>query len=261
MEADLRAVIVPDGVQDAPVLIRRTFTELPSVVIIKNDESLQFVSSLLIVTLVQFKPLLTKITVKVISSTLVLPYHVGLIKVITEGYQRDAYVEARMRGFEGYESCILYIIITLSTDRETVLSLINLSDRAIILHKAETIARAWPCAEENTPADKEDIQLIIERTSKLPVDEIKIGLIDDAQQQELLDLLQEYRDCFATRTSELGCAKSAQMTIHLNEEKPFTYRPYKMTRTEQDAVRNIVVDLLSTTLFESRIRNIVHPFC
>lgn len=47
-------------------------------------------------------------------------------------------------------------------------------------------------------------------------------------------------------TAELGCAKSAKVKITLTEEKPFFYRPYRLTASEQSTVKTIINNFFKT---------------
>ncbi|CAH2014250.1 unnamed protein product [Acanthoscelides obtectus] len=49
----------------------------------------------------------------------------------------------------------------------------------------------------------------------------------------------------AKSMAELSEAMSAEMTIQPKEDRPFTYWPCRMARSEQEAVKEIVDDLLS----------------
>lgn len=257
--ACLRAVIVPDGIQSVPVLVGRTFTELPSIVMTKDDVSLRFDSKVPDVASIDVgQKKETKIVIRVAAPIVVLPDHVGLVRIMSNEHPGDVYIESQLRGPEGAEYCIPRVIVTLTADREAVLPLVNLSDRAITLHEAEIVARAWPCVAENEESEKvEHVQLTSEEALETLLDNVRVGPIGDAQRRQLHDLIWKYRDCFATTISELGCAKSAVMRIRLNEDKPFTYRPYKMARAEQEAVRDIVTDLLKNNI----IRNSDSEYC
>ena len=46
--------------------------------------------------------------------------------------------------------------------------------------------------------------------------------------RRLLQLLNEYRECFAENSNELGVACDVEMFIKLSEDKPITYRPYRL---------------------------------
>lgn len=68
--------------------------------------------------------------------------------------------------------------------------------------------------------------------------------VSASQKQSLLNLLREYRDCFALNLSELGTTPISEMHIKLNDESPVLYKPYRLAHSERLVVRNLVNELL-----------------
>jgi hypothetical protein len=60
----------------------------------------------------------------------------------------------------------------------------------------------------------------------------------------MLGLINEFRDCFALDTSELGKFNMTDMHIRLQDDVPVTFCPYRLAYSERAAVRRIVQDLL-----------------
>jgi hypothetical protein len=60
------------------------------------------------------------------------------------------------------------------------------------------------------------------------------------QQDEILKLTNEFRDCFALDSTELGKTNVTDMHIRLHDDVPVTYRPYRLSYSE----RNVVQDLM-----------------
>lgn len=58
----------------------------------------------------------------------------------------------------------------------------------------------------------------------LPTDEIIVGPVSAEQRDQLVNLLNEYRDVFAQDLSKIECAKSAEINITLDKEDTFMYR-------------------------------------
>lgn len=65
----------------------------------------------------------------------------------------------------------------------------------------------------------------------------------ESQRQELINGLNEYRDCFALDSSELGKTKLAEIEIELTDPTPEYYKPYRLSYAERDKVRGIVDNL------------------
>lgn len=63
------------------------------------------------------------------------------------------------------------------------------------------------------------------------------------EQQLLMDLVNEYRDCFALNINELGCTSLTEMELHEVEGSvPMVCRPYKTTAADREAIAEIVQD-------------------
>lgn len=76
------------------------------------------------------------------------------------------------------------------------------------------------------------------------------GILSNAHQLILLNVLNQFRDCFAQNTCELGKINIAEMHIRLSDDEPITYRPYRLSFTERETVRNIVQDLLENWIIQ-----------
>jgi len=67
--------------------------------------------------------------------------------------------------------------------------------------------------------------------------------LTDDDEKGLLELVNEYRECFAKNLSELGC--TPLMTVDINEmpnSRPVVCRPYKTTRADREETAKIVRD-------------------
>ena len=247
IKVTMNAHVVPNYAQEMPILLGRNFTELPDIVIVKDDVALTFYQSKSTV-LDTIEPVVTnkKVVLKIVEDFTLLPNHWGHIQVFSEDYEGDVYIEASTRHQEGQEYCIPQTVLTINNGIRSVLPCISLTDQEIHFKKNKIISRGHSCVEEEKT---ENVLTVREEFLKpLPLDDIVVGPIDKNQKQTLFNLLQEYRDCFSLTTSELGCSKTAKMEIALHEEKPFSYRPYRMARTEQNVVKDIVEELLSNNI-------------
>ncbi|KAH0820685.1 hypothetical protein GEV33_002106 [Tenebrio molitor] len=122
----------------------------------------------------------------------------------------------------------------------------------------DVFARAWPCVPEKL-ATENVLRLTDLPLTDLPLDEIKVGPITSNQRLELIALITEFRDRLAPSLSELGCAKSTEMEIRLTEDKPFSYKPYRMARSEQEIVKNMVDELLEHNIVRESDSNYCSP--
>lgn len=149
---------------------------------------------------------------------------------------------------EGQEYCIPHTILRFSSDHSTVIPVINLSNRSVEISKKRPIARGWPCIKEVNDSKATVQRVDIMNLSPLTFDDITIGHGQDQNKNRLLELLNRYRGCFAKTTDELGCARSAEISIELQQDTPFVYRPYHMSKSEQQEVSVIVADLLKNNI-------------
>jgi hypothetical protein len=85
---------------------------------------------------------------------------------------------------------------------------------------------------------------LIKAPSPLDINQVKVGNVEENQKDQLIKLLNEFRDCFACSIEELGCAKSERMVIQLTDDTPFSHRPYRMSASEIAQVKKIVDELL-----------------
>lgn len=100
-------------------------------------------------------------------------------------------------------------------------------------------------AQERAPVSQSEEHLEVLSITETTVPEItegqvKIGRITGDERQQFLGLMN--KTCFSTSLNNLGCAKSAEMEIRLNDEEPFTYRPYRMAEKERGIVNEMVQD-------------------
>ncbi|XP_018577002.1 uncharacterized protein LOC108915453 [Anoplophora glabripennis] len=156
-------------------------------------------------------------------------------------YIGDIFVECKLRSNLGKEHCIGRCI---TSSQNPIISILNTSNSPIVFQEGTVLARGEPCVMEQLQEDSENtVNLVQHRTDH--VIEIESVQVDDSigtkHRQSLLDLLNEFTDCFARSTSELG---NTQMNIVLTDDKPVTYRPYKLSQMERSEVREIIDDLL-----------------
>lgn len=79
---------------------------------------------------------------------------------------------------------------------------------------------------------------------KKDLDNLTESDLSDRHRYDLLQLLNEYRQCFASNVAELGTCGVEKMNITLVDEKPVTYRPYRLANKEREEVRKMVSEML-----------------
>lgn len=239
------ATVVPNHAQDTPLLIGHPVTE-KSDVVYKDSERLQLFQKL--PTIERTDETIRKISLWPKKLTIIPAGFWGNVEVeVKNDFEGELYVEASIRTGEGQEWCIPNSVLRISSANESILPVVNLSDADVSLSSKQPVARGWPCEPGN-----ENNESIL-RTSEVPLElltisDITTGPISEEIQSRLLNILNKYRHCFAIGTDELGCAKSSEITIELDNNTPFSYRPYHMSKGEQETVRQIIDDLLQNDI-------------
>lgn len=242
-------LVVPDHLQDIPILIGQPFTELPDLVVTKDFQKLEFNN------MPHQIDSASKIAIWLRETVIIPANYVGNVTVFSKApYEGDLLVESCSRYQPGKEYCIPRIIIRLT--KETVIPVINLSGKELILNNKNPLVRAFPCKLDTQNSDKPILRIELDKLPVLDESDINIGTNDKYARTKLIELLNEFRDLFGDKAEDLGVAKSAQIEIKLTDDKPFTYRPYRMAETEKEKIRTIVSDLLGAGI----IRESESPF-
>lgn len=128
----------------------------------------------------------------------------------------------------------------------------NVSGQPVEYKAMAVVVRGQVCCREQSPPHAKGCSVLTTKTAKpYEMSDIKAQLgseLNLEQQQTLLTLLNEYRDCFAASTSELGKCRDAELTINLKDEKPVTFTPFKLSFSERAQVREIIKDLFENDI-------------
>ncbi len=84
----------------------------------------------------------------------------------------------------------------------------------------------------------------IENLPSLNFDVATVGPVSNKTEEMLFELRKLFRDYFTETIAELGCSKSCEIEIRLTDDKPFSYRPYRLSLSEQKKVGKIIDELL-----------------
>lgn len=247
VEAEVKVCIVRDDLQNVPILIGRNFTEKPHILLVKDQNSITFINTdFNEFQHVEDNSVLQKIVLRIDKETIVPNNTLTNVEVYCENYEGDLFIEAIVCAQAEREYLVPNTVITVTPKKIIALPCINLSEGDIIFRKDKIFARAWPCTECKEKLKHKESVLQVKESIMEPFSEkqIKMGPVGAEEKKKLIKLLNEYRDCFAQKVAELGCASSIEMEIHLNDNKPFTYKPYRMARAEQEAVKDIIEELI-----------------
>lgn len=68
------------------------------------------------------------------------------------------------------------------------------------------------------------------------------------QKLKLKNLLDDYKNCFSSSLRDLGFTTQTEMTIDLTDSEPVVYRPYRLSYTERQQVKDMVQEMLDSNI-------------
>lgn len=252
VEAEVDMLIVDDSTQIVPVLVGQAFLNQANVtVLIKNGELRLFDSALAALPEVEDLPP-KKILLWSQKAVVIPPRTVSYVEVGSDETIEwdEVYVDTEMRSRPGNEHDIPACI---TTTKNGVIAVRNMSPEELAIPKATLMARGQPCRLETSANEVSDVLSLACTYELFTADDIA-PLIDaeipEEYRQRLLNLLNEHRDCFSQSTRELGKTDVVKMQITLTDDKPVTYKPYRLSFLEREVVRDIVQDLLDNGIIQ-----------
>jgi hypothetical protein len=179
------------------------------------------------------------------KGTVVVPPHtIGFVVVGGSGnFDGEVYVEAATRQKPGHE----YSIPGCVTAIGGVLSIRNMADNNLKVSTGPLLARDVPCSPESSTAEVSNFSFQSCKLLPFQLADVKDQLgpnLGKDQQDEILKLINKFRDCFAVDAKELGKTNVTDMHIRLHDDVPLTYRSYRLSYSERIIVRGIVQDLM-----------------
>lgn len=238
-------LVVPDEAQSVHLIIGRTFTELPHVTYARLGGSLHFwqrdecpFSHL--------QPLVSRPKVHLNTAQESTPQAnvVNCVGLSPQSNVTDPVL---------FDKCGREILVDMERGEPTVPAFTSDEDD-VALRKGQRVGQTSEedipgnekmegndCREECDAAELEQ-SLVTEVRRPIMHEEIRVGpSVTEAQRCELAHLLYEYRDCFATNLSELGCTPILSMDIQkIPGSTPIDVRPYRTNAAKQEAMRDIV---------------------
>nr|CAI5836698.1 unnamed protein product [Callosobruchus analis] len=180
------------------------------------------------------------------------PNHIGHIQFTTDQeFNGDLFMDFQVRCAPAHEYILPRCVTSSSSG---LLPVLNASNNMLKFKSQETIARGTPCQPEDDLATKSVSVLQIDSTRTIKPILLNKSNCDESlgqrERQRLANLLNKYRDCFAENLSELGFTNKCEMSIELSDTKPVTYRPYRLSISERNKVREIVDDLLANKIIQ-----------
>ncbi|KYB24754.1 hypothetical protein TcasGA2_TC031587 [Tribolium castaneum] len=248
VKANVKALIVEDSAQRVPVIVGQTFLNAGANTIIANEEAVRVVDGNNESIQAFLGQLPTrKVALWAEEETVIPPQSIGCIRIKAkdDGWKGAYYVEGCQRPRPGFEH-VVHRCVTCDGGLVTVR---NLSHQDLVYRKAQIVARAEPCEQERTATTVSVFSVGKVEVKSFQRWELLTQVnknLDPAQFEQLLQLVNEFRDCFARNVAEIGATTVAEMKLTLTDDKPVIYRPYRLSHHERRIVRDIVNDLLGS---------------
>ncbi|XP_026744818.1 uncharacterized protein LOC113506168 [Trichoplusia ni] len=249
VKASVEVLIIPDHLLQVPLLVGQTFTEQEHIVIYKTNSKL----------IISHIPT-TGIHLYVSKSVTVK----GL--TILEVYSKPDYT--------GDVFCEPSLCQDPLKPYEITQSLIHLADshgyivikglsREFVLSKDSLLLRALPLNElrlESLNVKKIEHCPDNSNITRIEVEAIQVDpSIGSENILKLTEMLNNFRDCFAFSSKELGCITGTEMNIRLNNTTPVVYRPYRLSHSERQVVRDIVQELEDSDIIRESSSDYASP--
>lgn len=254
IEASLEVLVVSNQYMQNAMLIGQNFTELPYITVLKDSAKLTFYKTPIDNPFCCDTPckLFALESIKV-SVTSLVP-----VTVNDPSFTGDVYID----GYNSYEPGREYRLLPGAyhvSDGVGAVVVTNLSQKPLEIEANALVARSTPFTEADT-CQVNRIESNLSNVEPLDRTQIKVGQgLDDECVKKLHELLDEYRDCFATNLSEIGCAKGFDMKIDLLDNKPVVYRPYRLSFSEREQVREVIDDLLRNDIIQESSSDYASP--
>lgn len=247
VEAETPVLIVPDITLRVPLLVGQTYTEQDHIAILKTSESLHIASKY---------PDTDKILLYTVEDTLV--NGLGKIDIYTEPkFTGDLFIEHKLRQEPRKEYEIIPGFCQI-IDGKGQLVLRGFPNREFVMPKDNLLFRTAPANTLEVNLVENDY--LPDNKSTISVDDIAVDKdVNSEVLSKLVLLLNEYRDCFAFSNREIGCTNITKMEIHLNDPTPVVYRPYRMSHSERESVREIINDLESCGIIRESCSEYASP--
>lgn len=254
IETRLEVLVVVDEFMQTPLLVGQDFTELPFVTVLKDSTKLFFYKSPIanLQEQTSFVKLMVLDPVKV--------ERVSLVEVRTEDplFTGDVYVDGHTCGEPGREYHLHQGAFSIKSGKGHLV-VTSFANDPFELDSNTILARSSPFVEKQVCHVNKIIKDLA-TLEPLQKSDIQVGKnVNDCVVDRLYNLLQSYRECFALALDEIGCTKNVEMKIELTDDRPVVYRPYRLSYSEREQVRNIINELLENDIIQESDSDFASP--
>lgn len=200
--------VLSDDVQEIALLVGHPFTEQPHIMIISTPDELRVEE--IVPDTATDRNGKTPVWAK---EVLVIPKnHVGHFSVVTSFPDTDLCIEGGMR-----TSRQMVLRCLISTDEQGLakIPVVNLSEKDFAIKKGDKVTRGLLFAEVASKNNKYN-------------PEVNEELVTADHVEQLLLLLNEYKDLVARNLRQVGCTHLTVMKLELKDNRPVVYRPYRL---------------------------------
>ncbi|UYV74305.1 hypothetical protein LAZ67_11002942 [Cordylochernes scorpioides] len=247
---EITVFIVNDDAQPYDLLIGRTWTDLPYVSFARIGKELHIgYSSEFPFTNLQEEIKSRRIELRATETVQLESDSINFTSAITDEV-KDGYVL-----FTGVDDACVDSLLEV-VDGKTTVPIISAGKGKLRVRKNQCVGRVellnlddivvnLDVAEDSFQTkneEKREGQDQMKRKRPILPEDINVNhSLTSKERQEILDVVNEYRDCFALGMEELGCTDVTKMDIkEVDGSKPVCLRPYKTTASEREAIREIV---------------------
>ena len=152
-------------------------------------------------------------------------------------------------------------LVSLSEENTFPFRLLNPTSRPITIYRCSTLGSFTPAASEMSVITTED-NSDASATSKCdPSDQnetdVPLDLSDSTltppEKAQLLSLINEYRDNFATSPEELGRTGLVTHKIDTGDQPPIRQRPYRVSHQQRTIIEEHVTDMLNRGIIQPSV--------
>ncbi|UYV62631.1 hypothetical protein LAZ67_2001358 [Cordylochernes scorpioides] len=247
---EITVFIVNDDAQPYDLLIGRTWTDLPYVSFARIGKNLHIgYSSEFPFANLQEEIKSRRIELRATETVQLESDSINLTSAITDEV-KDGYLL-----FTGVDDACVDSLLEV-VDGKTTVPIISAGKGKLRVRKNQCVGRVellnlddivvnLDVAEDSFQTkneEKREGQDLMKRKRPILPEDINVNhSLTSKERQEILDVVNEYRDCFALGMEELGCTDVTKMDIkEVDGSKPVCLRPYKTTASEREAIREIV---------------------
>lgn len=230
-EKDVEVFVVDDNLINCNVLLGHSFTERPALTIIKTPTDLRFkrVEPEHDVRLQLYT--ICDITIDV-GELVSIPVRSNV------SYNGTIYVGGSVRGTPGRE----YYLLPGEYQIRGV-------DCNLLIHNVSTIqlqfkANCLVTRARFVSTGNNVLCISGEPPPQTPMSPKYGAQLTQDQLRQCNELIDKFKDCFSTGMHDLGFTNVTEMEIHLKDNTPVVYRPYRLAHSERKLVQDMVTDML-----------------